>query len=896
MNSLNLVSFNCNSIVHQHREFADFLQQHNVDVALLQETFLKPNNDFKIANYRIFRTDREGHGGGTAIIIKNSIKAQQLNIKLKNIECTAASLDTPAGKFQLVSVYASPAKILLAQDLKQLFRGDAPTIAAGDYNAKHGDWSVGTENTAGRTLKRFLEKNPSIDLHAPSVPTRYASNCNKSSTLDICLTKKIPNAINIQVLHELHSDHLPILIQLNDIRTITQQKSEYITSKSHDWKEFINIMTNQTYNTDINNIEDLEEAACALERDISEALQATKKRPKRARFVDNSLPESIRNIIKKRNKYRKLSNNTGHPWYKQEVGRLRHEIRSEIRAHRRKTWSNFVSEQTEKNPYAIPSLIKKKRKDVPTLKVGDLLATSDDEKAEMFAKSLEAKYKPNDPIDPEYEDQCDNTYNSVKNHIIGPENRQPPEVKNPTIKAAISRLKNKKAPGLDGCTNLVLKLLPEETISRIRIIFNAVLKLQYFPETWKKAKIILIPKAGKIHTNPANYRPIHLLKGISKLFERIFVEFLVEYMDENKVLPDFQFGFRREHSTTMQLLRVTKSIADSFNDKYLTSMVLMDMESAFDKVNHRILIHKLVEKGIPAYAVKLILSYLTGRSFELIVGDSAPWGGKIEAGVPQGSVLGPHLFNILMNDIPRPSDPRIQVNEYADDINISCTSKIARHVEIALQEYVDEVVDFLELSGMNINPSKTELITFSPVRRKKGFRYPEITINDTPITNKSEVRYLGLILDEHLSFKPHVEHVLTRAKKAYAVIRPVLQHLDVDERVKIRLYKQYLLPIITYAAPAWATVVPKSTIKPLQLYQNRKLRECLRAGRRTRIDVLHNLSSAFPILEQVDRLCANFAAAMANSENPINQTTLIPTNTRKTYKNPIFPILQLISE
>lgn len=148
----------------------------------------------------------------------------------------------------------------------------------------------------------------------------------------------------------------------------------------------------------------------------------------------------------------------------------------------------------------------------------------------------------------------------------------------------IKKLPNRKSPGHDLITNSILKKLPNKSVVFMTVLFNALLKLSYFPTAWKKAKIIMIKKPGKDNTDPKNYRPISLLSSVSKIFEKIIHSRLINHLNATEAIPHRQFGFKPNHSTTQQLLRITEHISNGFEKKEHTGAAFLDIANAFDKV------------------------------------------------------------------------------------------------------------------------------------------------------------------------------------------------------------------------------------------------------------------------------------------------------------------------
>jgi hypothetical protein len=217
--------------------------------------------------------------------------------------------------------------------------------------------------------------------------------------------------------------------------------------------------------------------------------------------------------------------------------------------------------------------------------------------------------------------------------------------------------------------------LPRSVFKFIAKIFNTSLSLNYFPSSWKVAKIIMLPKPGKDHTSPLSYRPISLLNSLGKLFEKIILKRLTFQLRELKVIRNEQYGFKRGHSTTHALLRNVERITHGFNNNKATLTLCLDIERAFDKVWITGLIAKLIKAKIPPHLIHVIHNYLQHRAFFVTLGNYHSKLRPIRAGVPQGSLLGPTLFNIYINDIPSiTDDPNVAIAIYADDTNISVRS------------------------------------------------------------------------------------------------------------------------------------------------------------------------------------------------------------------------------
>jgi len=234
----------------------------------------------------------------------------------------------------------------------------------------------------------------------------------------------------------------------------------------------------------------------------------------------------------------------------------------------------------------------------------------------------------------------------------------------------IKNLPNRKSPGHDLITNSILKKLPNKAVVFMTVLFNALLKLSYFPTAWKKAKIIMIKKSGKDNTDPKNYRPITFLSLVSKIFEKIIHFRRIKHLNATEAIPHYQFDFKPNHSTTQQLLRITEHISNGFEKKEHTAF--LDIANAFDKVWHDGLLYKLKCLNTPTVIFNIIRSFLYSCSFNVQIEDTNSDITYINAGVPQGSKLSPILFNLYISDFNTTMNTEIAL--YADDSVIYSSS------------------------------------------------------------------------------------------------------------------------------------------------------------------------------------------------------------------------------
>ncbi|GJQ88011.1 hypothetical protein Trydic_g12935 [Trypoxylus dichotomus] len=347
-------------------------------------------------------------------------------------------------------------------------------------------------------------------------------------------------------------------------------------------------------------------------------------------------------------------------------------------------------------------------------------------------------------------------------------------------------------PGNDNIQNHVLKHIPRKTFAQF--IFNAALKLQHFPSAWKTATVVPVPKPGNEPRLATTYRPISLLPAISKIFEKILLRHVNKYTNHNSVLPPEQFGFRRKHSTNHQVARVVTDVISAFNKRQHTAMMLVDMEKAFDRVWIEGLIHKLIVNGYPPPIVRILHSYLKDRQFAVKVNNEISDLRSSTAGVPQGSVLGPVLFNLYTSDIPK--FPNNSIATYADDTAIYAHSFSQITAVQKLQNQIPSYERYLSTWKLTANPSKSSIILFTRSTNPVHIpRYPSFF--NSPLIASNEVKYLGIVLDKRLTFKNAVNNNVKKTNAAIRSLLYIMINRNVSIENKILLFKAVLRPILT---------------------------------------------------------------------------------------------------
>jgi len=306
------------------------------------------------------------------------------------------------------------------------------------------------------------------------------------------------------------------------------------------------------------------------------------------------------------------------------------------------------------------------------------------------------------------------------------------------------------------------------------------------------------------------------------VFEKILLKRMLPILDELSIIPEYQFGFRRGHGTPEQCHRVINDVVSAFENKKYCTAAFLDVQQAFDRVWHNGLLYK-IKKWLPAPYFLLIKSYLTKRCFYVQQKNDTSTLFLINAGVPQGSVLGPILYTLYTADMPVTNN--CTVATYADDTAVLATSRSRIEASELLQCELSLIEDWFLRWKIRINSLKSVQITFS---LRQG-SCPNVTLNGSPIPQSNCVKYLGLHLDRRLTWKNHIKAKCQQLRlKTLKMSWLISRKSETTLENKIRLYKSILKPVWTYAIQLWGTA-SNSNIEILQRYQSKTLRQIVNA-------------------------------------------------------------------
>jgi hypothetical protein len=807
-NALKIFSANCNGFKSKKALLSAELIKNKIDVACIQESKLGKLDTgitTHIENFTTVRADRNANGGGVLMLIREGVNFYRLD-SIESCDALEAigvvAMGKNAKKTVIICVYRPPARttvkinkfiieICKILDTIKMLLPKASVVVTGDMNINS---LVPAEKSIIDSIcdEHNLKQNVTDVTHHMSCIDHLlvSKETTVESVLGPTLEKKKTN-----------EGHATITAKICEYGIITRPKQEVRERQMWhrtNW-EAMGIQLQEIGLTKlVSEASSLEEAVDRFTKTCLEVIhqfvpvkKSKTKYGKQPQWWD----QEILPLLKNRDAFYRLKiKNPDIEEYKSKFQAARVKARKALaKAKAKYIIDGFANVNNSADFYkAVNKLFKKPKETIPPLRTqeGGIL-TDAKEKAEAINKQCATKW-PQIPAE-------------HKPRQFNSDLEFPPdyECTNEWTNDQLRKLKEKKATGDDQIPTLFLKRMAPNLFEPLTIIINRSLREGKFPNTWKHAIIVPI---GKIPSpkSAEDFRPLAILPIISKITER-YVKMLIEQVKPN-VIPLFQYSYECKVGTIEAVQHLMLGIGRSMKlckaGKKTTatnvSVVATDISRAFDGIPHSVVVNTLADSsGLPNYITRWVQDFLTNRTQKVRVNDQFSSKIEVKAGVIQGSVLGPILFNHVVAGLKNIKlAPTTTIVEYADDVVLVGPTQDKQQLN-TLQENVNQVIQYFNGVGLQINENKSQhlVVTVNPAGAKD---FGPIEVNGKPIKRVETLKYLGLHLDSRLTMKAHVDKVTQRARGMLYQVRAELQRNNCRSAINI-IYTSCIRPIMTYA-------------------------------------------------------------------------------------------------
>ena len=809
--NFSLLHLNIRSVVSHFTEFLCYLDTLNFvfKVIALSETAINATSiNYNIPNYSCEMNIRENRkGGGVSLYVHNTFQYKVRNdLQLGGVVNSVfveLLKTTTNSKHNIICgcIYRPPSMSLsvfnelLSDMFGKILSENKYVYIFGDFNVNTMSSVIGNANT--QEFKDIFSSNYCLPLITK--PTRVTNSC--SSLIDNIYSNVPINTgkCNSGILEVSISDHYAIFAIDNS--THTKANASNVTKRSFCNKNIENFkrcLTNQSWDF-VYESEDLQATFSRFQGVIDVHFNTNFKLHTFTRTYINRHPwmtEALRTQIRLKNsKYKEYvkSNNVDIVESYKDSKRILHsslrnaEIQYYSEQYELNSGDMFKSWKVLKTILALNSNSEKRQL---CLTINNVAVTNSIDIANGFNDFFVS-------IGPElakdiHSDINPLTYvNNVNNSIVIF------DVSCDEVKNIIRSLKNSSA-GHDEFPTFVGKLCVDSYIEPLTFLINYSLKTGVFPSELKLARMVPIFKAGD-SSALTNYRPISVLTFFAKVFEKIVYNKLLNFISDNNILYDHQYGFRKGRSTQQAIITLVDKITKSQDIGDIVITLLIDLKKAFDTIDHRILLRKLYSYGIRGSMLKWMESYLTDRSQYVVIDGKVSQTRGIKCGVPQGSILGPLLFIISVNDICNVS-PMLFKILYADD---TCVLISGNHLNNLIDRLNTELIslnNWFKANKLSLNTKKSFFMIFHRSRIKPNV-INKVVIDNHVLTQVNSAKYLGVIIDHKLNWIEHISYVKSKMSKGIGIMYKARQFLT--KKALLMLYHAYIFPYMTYCIEVW---------------------------------------------------------------------------------------------
>lgn len=823
-----MACLNINSLVKHIDELRVLLSEFSVDILAINETKLDESiksSELHIPGYEFIRRDRSRNGGGVGFYIKSSnsyVVRSDLNVF--NLENLIIEIRKPNSRPFLIATWyrppCSPTDLFSSYEsfIDKVDSLDLEYYLLGDLNCNL------ASSTPDANTRHLLEISDLYGLNQLiNEPTRVTES--SSTLIDLIFTNHADKVSCSGVSHIGISDHSLVYVY--------RKLSSDLSSKGHSYISYRNF---RNFNRD-NFRNEISQQDWSFDESEDPNLVWSNWKTKFLRVVNSHAPirtrraklnnspwinSVLKNDMRCRDAAKKKAIKTKNPHDWANYRKLRNKINNNVKTTKASYYHNSLiqSEGNSRRTWKTINHLMSRRQNnqlVKEVKVNDISICNSNEISNTFNEHFST-------IGPRLAREIPSTSDEVSTYLNNfPENFNKFSFR-PTTSSIVfthlNRLSKTKSTGLDNISAKLIRECADIISGPLCDLFNKSLMSGIFPDDWKCARVIPLFKQGE-SLDLNNYRPISVISVVAKVFERIVYDQLYNFLSNEGIISKQQSGFRSLHSTVSALLEATDSWAFNIDRGYVNAVVFLDLKKAFDTVDHEILLTKMNQYGIQGKSLDWFKSYLTNRTQRCSVNGCLSDFTTLKCGVPQGTILGPLLFLIYINDLPNClsfSVPRM----YADDTHITYAGSDLHLIQSSISHDLEKLSKWLVSNKLTLNATKTEFMLIGSRQRLSTLSDTlELSIDNVPIEKVSSVKSLGIYVDENLTWYLHVDKLCKKIASAIGAIKRVKPFLP--QSTLISIYNSLVQPHFDYCSLVWGNC-GKTLSNKLQKLQNRAAR------------------------------------------------------------------------
>jgi len=888
----------CIQINLQHSKSATYnlmkvIDTEEIDLLLIQEPYEYQNRPAGIENrYRTYTAGSGKHRA--AIIIRNSNIDAILLTKISDEDTVVLELTYDKLRLYAASMYFDN-QDQIGKNLNKMaeimtLSTNGRILIGADTNSRSKTWHDITTNARGKKLEDFLA---SADLHIINEDSERNTFQNTIGSSNIDLTMVSSNLLNDIGEWEIStedslSDHNYLKYKLWKRSNIHGNQNKYLNIK-YTIKEEKKQLFDQNLLQEFRKITDITSTQGGTE-EVDNAISTAIATSKNLEYYTDLLEETITTACRKTfplpaaNK--KNNNHKSVPWWKPELTvlrkrvnakrrlyqrtkndqtlrerrkesyqQLRKEYKTELKKTRTSSWKEYCNLTASINPWSqVYKLASGKNR---TNNIMTTIKKPDESETSNLIETLNTIF--------DYIFTEDQVTDNSHHHIITQAIEEPTYTEDDVdfsreeIQNVIDSFNQKKAPGLDGFTGGIyqrmIQLFPRTTTT----IYNQCLKRGCFPKKWKKAKVILITKPMKEKSqDPSKYRPISLLNISGKILEKLLINRINHHLYKHKLLTDKQFGFTPQKNSIDAIREAKSFIEPELVNRSIVILASLDIQGAFDSAWWPGIIHGLRDLNCPRNLYNLSKDYFNNRT-AILTTNNYSIERQITKGTPQGSCCSPAYWNILFNSLlTMELSSHSKAIAFADDLIILTRGETIAEAENYINIELRKIQDWAQNNKMKFNDNKSKVMLMSRRKRKEN-KEIGVYINNKKLKQVNNLKYLGIIFDNKLTFKEHIKHIEEKCTKLiFSLSKSAKLTWGLKHKALKTIYTGAILPLMTYGAPVWKDTLNNASYKArltrIQRLMNIKIAKAYRTVSNEALCVITGLTPIHIKIQEIAKI------------------------------------------